>query len=361
MKNFLSFGGTPQVFVQLLSGNYRGYAQMVNLLAEWLKIAGFQEDSISNLIKEHIKGLSLQKFDPRKADTIFEEDDLSSAPEWLEYMIQEPDWRTLIYKLSEDHKNCLLLNFAIQQISEAGHQTEIASLETASTYFSVFNKVMKDSITNILHCDEMSLSAFLPDFKKMCNHSPHTYLYTQSVLHNLQAEPNCSNIKRLSQELEASLKEKNSAGRRMRFLLTDVFHYPDIASSLTCILSTGTTNLADIIKLYNQYSRPDPPPAELIRCPDVFDLIIKALFNPSKSVNPAHKNKYFYVLAYAASVKEIFDLDNPSQRIQDKSELEETIKALEVVHTICHKSTVVYELQDYLGSTLLSLWRFCIG
>ena len=40
--------------------------------------------------------------------------DLQVAPTWIGDMIKVPTWRSLIYELSEEHKNCLLLNFAIK-------------------------------------------------------------------------------------------------------------------------------------------------------------------------------------------------------------------------------------------------------
>jgi hypothetical protein len=35
-------------------------------------------------------------------------------PSWLEELIQEPEWRSAVYQLSEQHINCLMLQFAIQ-------------------------------------------------------------------------------------------------------------------------------------------------------------------------------------------------------------------------------------------------------
>jgi hypothetical protein len=56
-------------------------------------------------------------------------------------MIKEHEWRRLIYELSEQHPNGVMLQFAIQSISDAGFHTEIAELISASTYvFPVFNR-----------------------------------------------------------------------------------------------------------------------------------------------------------------------------------------------------------------------------
>lgn len=97
--------------------------------------------------------------------------------------------------------------------------------------------------------------------------------------------------------------------RKLHFMLSDVRKYPDIVVSLTNMLATGDTNPGDIItvqitcligslcryvllfslvhicslsftrshslvnahaQLYDYYSRPEPPPVEFLRMPEVF-------------------------------------------------------------------------------------------
>lgn len=114
----------------------------------------------------------------------------------------------MIYDLSEKNRDCLLLNFGIQQISIAGHDDEIASLKSASTYFNIFNKVLVNSLSKMMDQDENTIDQYLNDFKKTCDHSEHTFLYAQSILNLLQKENNGYNIKRIIQELESSLSDK---------------------------------------------------------------------------------------------------------------------------------------------------------
>jgi hypothetical protein len=63
--------------VQLLSESYRGKAQMINLLSYWLSLvhsdAEIGKESAHQMIEGHLKSLLLQRFDPRKADSIFSE------------------------------------------------------------------------------------------------------------------------------------------------------------------------------------------------------------------------------------------------------------------------------------------------
>jgi len=118
VRQFIKCGGRPEDVLRSLTSSYRGYAEMVNLVSEWLQFAGVGADEIVSSVQKHLRDLIVRLFDPKKADTIFQEG--PSAPEWLEAMIQEPFWRSLIYQLSEEHKDCLMLNFAIQRISAAG-------------------------------------------------------------------------------------------------------------------------------------------------------------------------------------------------------------------------------------------------
>eukprot|EP01027_Heterolobosea_sp_BB2_P024183 GEZU01036395.1.p1 GENE.GEZU01036395.1~~GEZU01036395.1.p1 ORF type:complete len:225 (-),score=31.11 GEZU01036395.1:3-617(-) len=141
LKNYIQAGGRPENVIELLSTSYRGYAEMVNLIcSNWLPLCGFSEEDISKLVVDHLKGVIQDNFNPKKADEIFSAG-ASRAPKWLEFMISSPEWRRLIYHLSEKNKDCLMLNFAIQKISEAGHQDEIATVTSAATFFRVFHRV----------------------------------------------------------------------------------------------------------------------------------------------------------------------------------------------------------------------------
>jgi negative elongation factor C/D len=340
VKDFIASGGQPPLVVKHLSESYRGHAQMCNLMCHWLKLSGVDDPTVNKMVEDQLKSIIMEKFDPKKADTIFTEG--ASAPQWLEFMITEPEWRSLIYQLSEAHTNCLMLNFAIQRISDLGHQGEIASLTTASTYFGVFNRVLLDTLSHICTLDQMSLPNALNDLKKMCCHSQHTYLYAQALLHKLMSSPNGHHLKRLSEELAACVSDKGPVVRRLQFMLSDASSYPVVQQSLSAMLATSSTNPSDIIKVYTEYSKQDPPPVELLRHPDVFDLLIRDLFNPTKNINPQHKSKYFYVLAYAASVREIGVGEN---RVVDRSLLSSTIEALEAVQPICQRNSFGSELQ----------------
>lgn len=50
-------------------------------------------------------------------------------------------------------------------IADAGYQREIASLTSASIYFNVFNRVLQETLEDILKAkNPLELEALMPDF-----------------------------------------------------------------------------------------------------------------------------------------------------------------------------------------------------
>ncbi len=112
IKQYFINGGEPQPVVDLLSDNYHAVAQTVNLLAEWLILTGAPLQDVQLMVENHLKNLIVKNFDPKKADTIFSLE--GGAPAWLTEMIEHSIWRKMLYKLAEQHPNCLMLNFTIK-------------------------------------------------------------------------------------------------------------------------------------------------------------------------------------------------------------------------------------------------------
>ena len=61
-------------------------------------------------------------------------------------------------------------------------------------------------------------------------------------------------------------------------------------------------------------------------------MLVQALFKPGSNVNPDHKEKYLYVLAYAVSVHE------PRGELPRHDDLQSTKKAIELAHSICSRA-----------------------
>lgn len=137
--------------------------------------------------------------------------------------------------------------------------------------------------------------------------------------------------------------------------------HPQACQALTSMLSRNTLNPADITVLFRNYSNSDPPPIDLIRTPQFLgntcfislhtyckltlvvsefcfkfsELLVDALFKPGVKLNPEHKPKYVYLLAYAASVCESVNKKGQKKTI-NKEELKPTMQAIETVHSICN-------------------------
>ncbi|KAF9947024.1 Negative elongation factor C/D [Mortierella alpina] len=155
---YLNGGGQPLQLVNSLSNSYVGMPEMCNLMSEWS--LEFDIDPVE-VIQEVLKEQLMERFDTESVDKSFM--DGSLTPPWLMDMIQQPFWRSVIYELSEKHQKSQLLNFAIQRISDAGYQGEIASVATASTFVNVFSGVLLDSLDKLREEDDVGLLERLPD------------------------------------------------------------------------------------------------------------------------------------------------------------------------------------------------------
>lgn len=337
LKRFFSADGSPETVIDLLVNNYHAVAQTVNLLAEMLVAAGLKVDEVQYLIEDHLKELVIKNFDPKMADTIFKDE--AGTPDWLTELIEHPTWRTLIYKLAEDYPDCLMLTFTIKLISDAGFQGEITSISTASQQLEVFARIMKTFVQNFMSGGEESLDKTLADFTKMVCHSEHTLLYSTALLHILcQESRGGSSIKRLFQEVTKSALQAGHDCTPIIMALNGACNYPRAAQALSAMLAKNSLNPADITILHKMYTSPDPPPVDLLRIPQLLDLLLDALFRPGSRIHSEHKSKYIYLLAYAAAVFETPLGRKASGRKTsniNKEELKQTISAIERVNIIC--------------------------
>jgi negative elongation factor C/D len=112
INNYFMHGGEPSPVVDLLSDNYTAVAQTVNLLADWLIVTGVPVEQVQQIVENHLKNLIMKHFDPKKADTIFNFE--CATPSWLTDMIEHSVWREMLYKLAEEHPNCVMLNYTIK-------------------------------------------------------------------------------------------------------------------------------------------------------------------------------------------------------------------------------------------------------
>jgi negative elongation factor C/D len=289
--------------------------------------------SATDVVQEHIKTLIVQKFDPKKADTVWGR---KAAPEWLDFMISDPQWRALLYRLSADHKDCLLLNFAIQRISDAGHQSEIASLATASAYFRVFNRVLATALSEVADLHETQFAAATDQIALMADRTQHTFAYTVAVLRRLAMSdtPEVAVVAaRIAREAELRAAQRTAA-TQLAMRLDGTTVYPTVHDSLALMLAANATNPSDIIKLYNAYGGgsatgasgvvggggaiggsvvggvggggvggESSAPVHLLAHSRLIELLANDLFNPAaaRHLHAAHRHKYLHLLALATS------------------------------------------------------------
>ncbi|XP_064456256.1 negative elongation factor D-like [Ornithodoros turicata] len=347
LKRYFQAGGNPEQVVDLLLENYQAVAQTANLLAEWLIMAGMKISEVQALVEDHLKQMILKHFDPKKADTIFTDE--GETPAWLTEMIEHPTWRSLVYKLAEEYPDCLMLNFTIKLISDAGFQGEITSIATASQQLEVFSRILKTATDNFLEGGEESMERNLCEFTRMVCHGEHTYLYSQAVLHVLSQEPRGgSNIRRLAQEISRHAQKTSHDPTPITMALNGAAAYPRACQALSAMLSRDALNPADVTWLFKMYQAADPPPVDLLREPHFLDLLLDALFRPGSRLNPEHKPKYVFLLAYAGSVYET--RRKGVRKALNRDELRATQQAVEKVHTICQERKGSSELIPELNA-----------
>lgn len=196
----------------------------------------------------------------------------------------------------------------------------------------------------------------LGEFTRMVCHGEHTYLYSQSVLHTLSQEPRGgANMKRLAQEISRHAQRTGHDPTPITMALNGASAYPKACQALSAMLSRDALNPADVTLLYKMYQAADPPPVELLREPHFLDLLLDALFRPGSRLNPEHRPKYVYLLAYAGSVYET--RRKGVRKALNRDELRPTQQAVEKVHATCQERRGSSELVPELAA-LFQAMRF---
>ncbi|KAG0325681.1 Negative elongation factor C/D, partial [Podila humilis] len=348
LAEYMKEGGQPLLLVNTLANSYVGMPEMCNLMSGWA--TEFDIDPVE-VMQEALKEQLMDRFDPESIDLEFMSG--SGRPEWLSPMIQHPFWRSVIYELSEQHKKCNLLNYAIQRISDAGYQGEIASVATASTFLKVFSGVLLDSLDKLREEDDVGLLDRLPDLVKVCCQSEHTYLFTQILLFRLMKTDRGLPLKRISKELESGVLEKFNRPPLvaiLRMLLAGASS--NVASAISAILQSRIPSPGDVMLLHKAYTSDDPPSTYFLRDPDFFEIMLSSIFVPSFKggvVKQDHKEKYLWLIAYASSVRE------EDERITDTSEVQPTYEALSALEDTLSKRTAGTDLTPILKNLLIAI------
>jgi len=330
VTRFCQAGGTPPEVVELLSDNFRGFVQMTNLLTDWMPLIGYSEPATQKLITDNLTDSINTKFNPQRADAVFSS--ASSAPKWLEQMIDNSDWRALLYSLSGAHKNCLLLNFAIQSISDAGHQHEIASSRAGSSDLAVYTGVLQTELIRLQSVPLDTLTTELETFVGMASESHAGYLLAQIIILRTQQILPRENqlLSLLSQELEEhAVKHCSGSARNTSWQLAGVQEYPVLFTTLNFLVRNGQkVSMTDIIKLERLYSSATPPPVRFLQRKDVLLLLLSQLFDAEKQQPAANRAKLQFLISYAACA-------SAGTAARPTEAIESTVDALEKAKSAC--------------------------
>lgn len=346
VKRFLNAGGYPEEFVDLLAGNYHGIAQVANLLADWLIVAGASVEEVQELVEKHLRDLIVKNFDPKKADSIFTS--AGQPPGWIEEMIMHLPWRSMFYELADKYPDCLMLNFTMKLISDAGYQGEMTS---ACSQLETFAKMLKLYIVKFAMYTPAEHDTIIQDFVKACCHGKHMYIFAQCVLHvlmeQLEPEAQVSSMIRLSQELSQGAQQSGHSVWYLVLIFLGAGKHPRVFSALLSILEKRALNPGDMTVLYKLYTTADPPSVAFLRIPEFLDILLTALFTPDTPINEDHKPKYIHLLGYATSVYEM--MDEGIRASVHLDELKATISAIERAQGICCNEIGSLQLTHDIG------------
>ena len=172
-------------------------------------------------------------------------------------MVNQKEWRELIYDLSEEHKKCLMVSFAVQRIAEAGHHEEIGSLSTACQHFKVFNGIAEVELTKLLQAHAKDFNKELLQFQKLVCNSSHSLLYAQCLLSKLicQTSPSSASqrdrAQRISEELDNYMYSTVTPNQKMWLKIKHAINPPpnSLVQALESIIQSNSTNPGDMTRV----------------------------------------------------------------------------------------------------------------
>eukprot|EP00040_Diaphanoeca_grandis_P031070 m.185102 g.185102 ORF g.185102 m.185102 type:complete len:577 (-) comp32219_c0_seq1:65-1795(-) len=347
--------GSTKSLIQLLSSNYEGYAQMTNLAQRWLESSG--ETEVTGIVQDHVKQLIKQNFDTEKAAKIFDDD--SGTPDWLDEMILHKEWRSLIYELSEQHPNSLMLNYLIKLISDAGFQNEIAKISTIANHLDVFSRILSEYIAACINVDEEALKEQIGKITSLACASQHAYLYCQLLLHSMMNGPMLPALRRLSQEIHLSCSSVAQAARTEFLFMNEFRTHFDVVHAMAYVLDTKKIS-HHLRTIYNAYTSNQnkikentddnasgPPSVLLLRFPGFLDIVVDELFTPQTHLKQEMFAMCSFLVAYAVSVPSEGDVDTTDELQQTQHALEEVLKTVESGTFTASSNAVLYEFMAY--------------
>ncbi|MEW5303058.1 MAG: hypothetical protein WDW38_001373 [Sanguina aurantia] len=229
-----------ELVVDVLVDNYQGYGPLGSLMCKWLNIVkgpvveaseaapGSSHAGAANIANQpqdeyhFLKEFVKSRFQPERFQNFFSSGE--KRKEAVTSLLSHERGRQLIYELSAEHRNSLMLTFAIQKIMKQGHQDEVANMGSSlASYFMVFHGLLSNRLQTAVdlcrtaHSADRGGSSAGPSnssghgqqqgaassnartsasFEGLCREladscagSQHTYLHAQMLLRHLSQSP----------------------------------------------------------------------------------------------------------------------------------------------------------------------------
>lgn len=337
LKTFIGSAGQHKVpqAIQAIASSYVGFAEMGNLVQEWLSRHLDDFSKLETSIQERLRDLVVSRFDPVKADELFKSS--GAAPIWLEHLCTHPLWRSTFFQLSDQFPNCLLLKFAVQKMSQEGLTPNLIDGASSLPHFDTFHSSLMENIKSVLQSTEETYTHHMETLKSLVCPSEYTFLYAQRILLDLSSGPLFFAYQRIAQDLSQTRET------RIREQLLLVHKYPDLFKALKSLHRMHRILPIDAENLHKLYTSNSPPPLELLRTPRMIQALTQSLFDYKTPPKGKQKDHFIYLLALLGSP------GNPK------------VSQLDKVNTLCqskdfaiHIEEISQSLSEFIPSALHS-------
>lgn len=299
MKQYVAVGGKPQTVVEMLSESYVGYGAMINVVVDW--IANFvphpeAQDALGrDCLWKFLSQFVRENFDPAAFSDVFSSG--GGFPEWLQGLIEFPEGRKLIYELTDQHRSCLFLNFAVHHILQQGFDKEVAAVGgSISGNFNVFNRLLMRKMEELYTAPEDEKDFVLNQLFQMCCSDEIKYTYSKLVLSKAFDMPYGGYFKRYAEQLDIyAAKNAGLTAWKMKslFLLSSGYNVKNIEAAfcIGSILRSSSTVLGEVQKLSRMYKQEEGerPSLELLKNPELMEKLLCELFAPKRILTDQHR------------------------------------------------------------------------
>lgn len=240
-------------------------------------------------------------------------------------MIASPAWRDLLYTLSVQYPKCLMVNYALQQIADAGHLNELSAVPAAGGYYAVLTRLILSTLrdlnskitvlnegrsdTQIQIEAQKSIQDTMHKLVKLCCFDAHTYLFSLCVFWSLsQSSPHALYIMHIFNDISTSAQGEHGVFA-LRVMLNVLGCPPSLDDTIINIILKNDVSTGNIMKMHsfiNMYGRNTPtdrvpPPPIILADSRIFHALLKMLFTgqrPHADVEAAAVD----IVSYASAI-----------------------------------------------------------